>query len=407
MVAARAMDLRAPAHRNREHAAPESKDMEHTRNISHGGARTPHVRTQVHPTQQLHDLGQSLWLDSINRKLLESGGLQRYIDEFSVTGLTSNPTIFQKAIKDSKDYDASIRKHTAAGRNGEDLLFDLILEDLTRAADLFRPAHDASEGVDGWVSLELSPKLADDTTGSVHAAVALHERADRPNLFIKIPGTPAGIPAIEEAIFLRVPINVTLLFSEVQYQAAAEAYLRGLERRLQQGLHLRVASVASIFVSRWDVAAAKDFPKAPHEQLGIAVAEQAYLAYHRLYASPRWQRLAEAGARKQRLLWASTGTKDPQAPDTLYVAALAAPETIDTLPEKTLEAFQDHGEVAGVMPDDGGDSGRVLAEFEGLGIKPGALAARLQEEGTQAFEDSWDDLLESIAAKSRQLRKEG
>ena len=381
--------------------------MEHSRNISQRGADRHRVHGHARPTQQLHALGQSLWLDSISRTLVEGGGLQRYIDEFSVTGLTSNPSIFDKAIKDSQDYDSSIRKYSAAGRSGDDLLFDVILEDLIRAADLFRPVHDATDGVDGWVSLELSPKLADDTTGSVQAAVALHARADRPNLFIKIPGTPAGIPAIEEAVFRGVPINVTLLFSEVQYQAAAEAYLRGLERRLHDGLNLDVASVASIFVSRWDVAAAKDFPDAPHERLGIAVAQQAYLAYQRLYSSPRWQRLVEAGARKQRLLWASTGTKDPKAPDTLYVEALAAPETIDTLPEKTLEAFQDHGEIEQVMPEDGGDSARVLAEFEDLGVKLGALAARLQEEGTQAFDDSWSDLLKSVAAKSRQLRRDG
>ena len=379
--------------------------MEHTRNISLRGAEPQRAQAHSRPTRRLHDLGQSLWLDSISRKLVEGGGLQRYIDAFDVTGLTSNPTIFDKAIKDSQDYDASIRKYSAAGRSGEDLLFDVMLEDLTRAADLFRPAHDASDGVDGWVSLELSPRLADDTTGSVDAAVKLHARADRPNLFIKIPGTPAGIPAIEEAIFLGVPINVTLLFSQVQYQAAAEAYLRGLERRLQAGLHLKVASVASIFVSRWDVAAAKDFPKAPKVRLGIAVAKQAYLYYLRLHASPRWQRLAEAGARKQRLLWASTGTKDPQAPDTLYVEALAAPDTIDTLPEKTLQAFQDHGELESVMPEDGGDSERVLAEFEALGERQGALAARLQREGTEAFEKSWDELLKSIDSRSRELRK--
>jgi len=381
--------------------------MEHSRNISQHGAGWPRGHVRASPTQKLHELGQSLWLDSISRKLVESGGLQRYIDEFSVTGLTSNPTLFDKAIKDSKDYDASIRKHRAAGRDGEDLLFELVLEDLTLAADLFRPVHDATDAVDGWVSLELSPTLADDTTGSVHAAAALHRRAGRPNLFIKIPGTPAGIPAIEEAVFLGVPINVTLLFSEVQYQAAAEAYLRGLERRLQEGQDLKVASVASLFVSRWDVATAKDFPTAPRARLGIAVAKQTYLAYRRLYAAPRWQRLAEAGARKQRLLWASTGTKDPDAPDTLYVEALAAPETIDTLPEKTLTAFQDHGEVEDLMPDDGGDSARVLSEFEDLGIRLGALAARLQEEGTQAFDASWKDLLGSIAAKSRQLREQG
>jgi transaldolase len=381
--------------------------MQHTRNISPHGAEPRPARAQARPTRRLHELGQSLWLDSISRKLVDGGGLQRYIDEFSVTGLTSNPTIFDKAIKDSQDYDASIRKHAAAGRGGEDLLFDVVLEDLTRAADLFRPAHDASDGVDGWVSLELSPKLADDTTASVDAAVKLHARADRPNLFIKIPGTTAGVPAIEEAIFLGVPINVTLLFSQVQYQAAAEAYLRGLERRLHAGLHLRVPSVASIFVSRWDVAAAKDVPTAPRERLGIAVAKQAYVFYRQLHVSPRWRRLAEAGARRQRLLWASTGTKDPDAPDTLYVEALAAPDTIDTLPEKTLQAFQDHGEVQNLMPDDGGDSERVLAEFEGLGLKQGVLAARLQEEGVQAFAASWNDLLKSLDTKNRQLRKSG
>lgn len=407
MFTVQAMDLRAPAHRNPARSAPESDYMEHTRNISQRGAERHRAHAEIRPTQKLHELGQSLWLDSISRKLVDGGGLQRYIDGYAVTGLTSNPTIFDKAIKDSRDYDESIRKYSAAGRDGEDLLFDVILEDLTRAADLFRPVHAASDGVDGWVSLELSPKLADDTTDSVHAAVALHERADRPNLFIKIPGTPAGIPAIEEAIFLGVPINVTLLFSEVQYQAASEAYLRGLERRLQADLHLNVASVASIFVSRWDVAAAKDFPEAPRERLGIAVAQQAYLAYRRLYSSPRWQRLAEAGARKQRLLWASTGTKDPQVSDTLYVEALAAPETIDTLPEKTLEAFQDHGEVGSAMPEDGGDSVQLLEKFESLGVKTGALAARLQEEGTQAFDTSWKDLLESIAVKSKRLQKGG
>lgn len=379
--------------------------MEQHRNISPRRAEQRRAHAHARPTRRLQDLGQSLWLDSISRELLEGGGLQRYIDAFDVTGLTSNPTIFDKAIKDSRAYDASIQKHSAAGRSGEELLFEVILEDLTRAADLFRPAYDASEGVDGWVSLELSPELADDTTGSVDAAVQLHTRADRPNLFIKIPGTPAGIPAIEEAIFLGVPINVTLLFSEVQYQAAAEAYLRGLERRLHAGLHLRVASVASIFVSRWDVAAAKDHPRGPKDRLGIAVAERAYLGYRRLHASPRWQRLAEAGARRQRLLWASTGTKDPEASDTLYVEALAAPGTIDTLPEKTLQAFQDHGELDRAMPDDGGDSERVLAAFERLGLRQGALAARLQEEGTQAFEKSWDELLKSIEAKSRELRK--
>jgi len=378
--------------------------MEHTRDISQTSA-DGHAYPHARPTQHLHELGQSLWLDSISRKLLESGGLQRYIDDFSVTGLTSNPTIFEKAIKDSDDYDASIRKHHAAGKSGEELLFELVLEDLTRAADLFRPVHEATRGVDGWVSLELSPKLVDDTSGSVEAAVTLHRRAGRPNLFIKIPGTTAGIPAIEEAIFRGVPINVTLLFSREQYLAASEAYMRGLERRLDAGLSLKVALVASLFISRWDVALAKDMPDAPPERLGIAIAKQAYRAYHHLYNLPiaRWQRLAAAGARKQRLLWASTGTKDPKASDTLYVEALAAPETIDTLPEKTLEAFDDHGEVHGLMPEDGGDAEQQLADFKALGVRPGALAARLQEEGAKAFEDSWSELLQSIAAKSARL----
>lgn len=378
--------------------------MEHPRDTSQTGADR-RVYAHARPTRELHALGQSLWLDSISRKLVEGGGLQRYIDDFSITGLTSNPTIFDKAIKDSADYDASIRKHHAAGKSGEELLFELVLEDLTRAADLFRPVHDATQGVDGWVSLELSPKLVDDTAGSVAAAVALHRRAARPNLFIKIPGTPAGIPAIEEAIFRGVPINVTLLFSREQYLAAAEAYLRGLERRLDAGLALDVASVASIFISRWDVAVAKDVPAAPRDRLGIAIARQAYRAYHHLYTLPlaRWRRLAAAGARKQRLLWASTGTKDPKASDTLYVEALAAPDTIDTLPEKTLAAFDDHGELRGLMPEDGGDAEQELGEFKALGIKPEALATRLQEEGARAFTDSWNELLKSIAAKSERL----
>ncbi|HEY1991297.1 MAG TPA: transaldolase [Gammaproteobacteria bacterium] len=382
--------------------------MERTPDIS---PRRPDGRAyaQARPTQRLHELGQSLWLDNISRRLLQGGDLQRYIADFSVTGLTSNPTIFDKAIKGSSDYDDAIRRHCAAGKSGEDLLFEIVLEDLTRAADLFRPVHAATDGVDGWVSLELSPRLADDTAGSVQAAVDLHRRAGRPNLFIKIPGTPAGIPAIEESIFRGVPINVTLLFSREQYLAAAEAYLRGLERRLEAGLQPRVASVASIFVSRWDVAAAKDVPEAPRNRLGIAVAKQAYRAYHHLYTLPlaRWRRLEAAGARKQRLLWASTGTKDPDASDTLYVEALAAPDTIDTMPDKTLEAFDDHGELRGVLPEDGGDVEQELADFKTHGIRTDALAARLQEEGTQAFEASWDELLKGIAAKGERLEKAG
>jgi len=358
-------------------------------------------------TQRLHDLGQRLWLDNITRGLLASGTLARYIEEFSVTGLTSNPTIFDKAIKDAGLYDAAIRRKTAEGKSGEALFFELALEDLTQAADLFRPVHDATGGLDGWVSLELSPLLAHDTAGSVKAAVQLHRQAKRPNLFIKIPGTPQGVPAIEESIFAGVPINVTLLFSREQYLAAAEAYLRGIERRIAAGLDPKVRSVASIFVSRWDVAVKDRVPQALRNRLGIAIAARAYKAYRELLASPRWRKLAAAGAWEQRLLWASTGTKDPHAQDTMYIEALAAPDTINTIPDKTLLAFADHGKLKGVMPLDGGDAEEVLAQFARLGIDDAALAAELQREGAEAFDKSWRDLLELIASKSATLEKIG
>ena len=358
-------------------------------------------------TQRLHDLGQRLWLDNITRGLLTSGTLARYIEEFSVTGLTSNPTIFDKAIKDAGLYDAAIRRKTAEGKSGEALFFELALEDLTQAADLFRPVHDATGGLDGWVSLELSPLLAHDTAGSVKAAVQLHRQAKRPNLFIKIPGTPQGVPAIEESIFAGVPINVTLLFSREQYLAAAEAYLRGIERRIAAGLDPKVRSVASIFVSRWDVAVKDRVPQPLRNRLGIAIAARAYKAYRELLASPRWRKLAAAGAWDQRLLWASTGTKDPHAQDTMYIEALAAPDTINTIPDKTLLAFADHGKLKGVMPLDGGDAEEVLAQFARLGIDDAALAAELQREGAEAFDKSWRDLLELIASKSATLEKIG
>ena len=358
-------------------------------------------------TQRLHDLGQRLWLDNITRGLLASGTLARYIEEFSVTGLTSNPTIFDKAIKDAGLYDAAIRRKTAEGKSGEALFFELALEDLTQAADLFRPVHDATGGLDGWVSLELSPLLAHDTAGSVKAAVQLHRQAKRPNLFIKIPGTPQGVPAIEESIFAGVPINVTLLFSREQYLAAAEAYLRGIERRIAAGLDPKVRSVASIFVSRWDVAVKDRVPQPLRNRLGIAIAARAYKAYRELLASPRWRKLAAAGAWEQRLLWASTGTKDPHAQDTMYIEALAAPDTINTIPDKTLLAFADHGKLKGVMPLDGGDAEEVLAQFARLGIDDAALAAELQREGAEAFDKSWRDLLELIASKSATLEKIG
>ncbi|MFM0672153.1 transaldolase [Paraburkholderia sediminicola] len=357
------------------------------------------------PTRQLHDLGQSLWLDNITRGLLTDGTLQRYISDFSVTGLTSNPTIFDKAITEADSYDAGIRQLTAEGKSGEALFFALGIEDLSRAADLFRPVHDSAGGVDGWVSLEVSPLLAHDTTGTIAAATQLHEAAQRRNLFIKIPGTPEGVPAIEAAIFAGVPVNVTLLFSREQYVVAAQAYLRGIERRIAAGLDPNVGSVASIFVSRWDVAVKDKVPAPLRNRLGIAIAKRAYQAYRELLASPRWQQLAVAGARPQRLLWASTGTKDPNVSDTLYIESLAAPDTINTIPDKTLHAFADHGELKGVLPVDGGDAEDVLAEFARAGVDDAALAAGLQREGAESFDKSWKDLLGRIAAKSAMLEK--
>ncbi|WP_442809046.1 transaldolase [Trinickia soli] len=352
------------------------------------------------PTGQLHDLGQSIWLDNITRGLLTHGTLQRYIDELSVTGLTSNPTIFDKAIQEGGLYDAAIQRLTAEGKSGEALFFELAIEDLTRAADLFRPVHDSTGGIDGWVSLEVSPLLAGDTAGTISAAARLHHAAQRPNLFIKIPGTEQGIPAIEASIFAGVPVNVTLLFSREQYIDAAQAYLRGIERRIAAGLDPRVGSVASIFVSRWDVAVKDKVPPPLRNRLGIAIAERAYQAYRNLLASPRWQHVAAAGARPQRLLWASTGTKDPAAADTLYVESLAAPDTINTVPDKTLQAFADHGELRGVLPIDGGDAEDVLAQFARAGVDDVALAAQLQREGAQAFDRSWKDLIGRIDGKS-------
>ncbi len=358
-------------------------------------------------TQLLHDLGQSLWLDNITRDLLTSGTLRRYIDELSVTGLTSNPTIFDHAIKNSIAYDAVIRRKLAEGKSGEALFFELALEDLTQAADLFRPIYDKTDGVDGWVSLEVSPLLAYDTGSTIAAAQALHARAGRSNLFIKIPGTREGLPAIEEAIFAGVPVNVTLLFSREHYQAAADAYLRGVERRIAAGLKPEVASVASVFISRWDAAVAGIVPGALTNQLGIAIAKRTYKAYRSLLGSPRWQRAYNAGARPQRLLWASTGTKDPKASDVLYVKALAAPFTVNTMPEGTLKALADHGELGEILPADGGDCEEVLAKFAKAGIDIDSLAARLQDEGAKSFVKSWNELMEVIASKSAALAAAG
>src|SRR5664279_1349348 len=356
------------------------------------------------PTQLLHDLGQSLWLDNITRDLLDSGTLKSYIDELSVTGLTSNPTIFDQAIKKSAAYDPAIQRELGKGKSGEALFFDLALDDLTRAADLFRPVYDQTKGVDGWVSLEVSPLLAYDTATTLAAAKDLSGRGARPNLFIKIPGTPEGLPAIEEAIFAGVSINVTLLFSREQYLAAAEAYLKGIERRIAAGLDTNVGSVASVFISRWDVAANKTVPENLRDKLGIAIAQRTYKAYRDWLATPRVQKIIAAGYNPQRLLLASTGTKDPKASDILYIKALAAPDTVNTMPEKTLLAFADHGELGAAMPRDGGDCEQVLADFAKAGVDIDALAAQLQSDGAKSFVESWSDLMSVIASKSATLQ---
>jgi transaldolase len=356
-------------------------------------------------TETLHDRGQSLWLDNITRDLLESGTLARYIAELSVTGLTSNPTIFDHAIKNSRSYDAAIRKKVRGGKSGEDLFFELALEDLTRAADLFRPIWERTRGVDGWVSLEVSPLLAHDTGSTLAAAKALHARAGRPNLLIKIPGTPEGLPAIEEAIFAGIPINVTLLFSREQYLATADAFLRGIERRVAAGLPPEIGSVASVFISRWDAAVKDRVPEALRNQLGIAIAKRTYKAYRALLDSPRWQRVFNEGARPQRLLWASTGTKDPAASDILYIKTLAAPFTVNTMPEGTLKALADHGALGGILTADGGDGEEVLARFASAGVNVDALASQLQDEGAKAFVNSWHELMGVIATKSADLAK--
>jgi transaldolase len=351
-------------------------------------------------TQQLHDHGQSIWLDNITRALLTSGTLAGYVDQLSVTGLTSNPTILDKAIEGSDAYDEAMR---ASAASGEPLLFELALDDLRAAADLFRPIYERTSRMDGWVSLEVSPDLAHDAAMTVAEAARLHTQAERPNLFIKIPGTPEGIKAIEEAIFRGVPVNVTLLFSRRQYLAAAEAYLRGIERRLAVGRDPDVRSVASLFVSRSDVAVADMVPPELRNRLGIAIATQTYAAYRELLASERWKRLHDAGATPQRLLFASTGTKDPNAPDVLYVEALAAELTINTMPDTTLLAFADHGHVRGLLPNGGGDVDQTLARFTQAGIDLDALAVRLQQEGAAAFSASWAKLLDCIARKQHRL----
>jgi len=357
----------------------------------------------MNATKKLYDAGQSLWLDNITRDLLTNGALKRYIDEFTVTGLTSNPTIFDHAIKNSGSYDSAIRERLKAGKSDEDLFFEIALEDITQAADLFRPIHERTAHVDGWVSLEVSPVLAHDTETTIAEAKDLHRRAGRPNLFIKIPGTKEGLPAIEETIFAGIPVNVTLLFSREHYLAAADAYLRGVERRIAAGLNPNVGSVASLFISRWDVAVAGRAPQALNDKLGIAIGERVYKAYSDLLASPRWRRAFNAGARPQRLLFASTGTKDPKESATLYVKGLAAPLTVNTMPENTLKAFAHHGEFGSLLSADGGDCEAVLAAFGKAGVNIETLAAKLQDDGAKSFVASWNELLAVIASKSAAL----
>jgi len=354
-------------------------------------------------TKALHDLGQSLWLDNITREILDDGTLRRYVEKLSVTGLTSNPTIFDEAIGKTAAYDQGIRQKAAAGMSGENLFVELALEDLRRAADIFRPEFDRTKGIDGWVSMEVSPLLANDTQGTTDAALRIHKQANRPNLYVKIPGTPAGVPAIEAAIFAGVPVNVTLLFSREQYLKVADAYMRGIERRIAAGLDPRINSVASVFVSRWDRAVADKVPEELRNRLGIAIMQRTYRAHCELIATKRWQDLEGKGARKQRMLWASTGTKDPKAPAGLYVEALAAPDTIDTMPEKTLLAFAEQGSVKTVMAQDGGDAEEVLGRFARAGIDVDALAAQLQVEGAASFVKSWTELMQRIKDKSAAL----
>jgi transaldolase len=355
-------------------------------------------------TQLLHNLGQSLWLDNITRDLLDSGTLKKYIDELSVTGLTSNPTIFNHAIKNSAAYDAAITEKSRQGKSGETLFFELALEDLTRAADLFRPTYEMTNGVDGWVSLEVSPLLAYDTANTIAAAEDLFARAERPNLFIKIPGTKEGLPAVEETIFSGIPVNVTLLFSREHYLAAAESYLRGIERRIAAGLNPNVSFVASVFVSRWDSAIANKTPDELHNKLGIAIAKRTYKAMRTIIGSPRWARVYNLGARPQRLLWASTGTKDAKASDVLYIQSLAAPFTVNTMPEATLKALANHTDLGELLPVDGGDCEEVLAQFAQAGVDVDALATELQDEGARSFSKSWIELMDVISSKSALLK---
>ena len=345
-------------------------------------------------------IGQSIWLDNITRDMLDDGTIAHFIDELGVTGLTSNPSIFDKAISGSTAYDSDVAALAREGLSTEEIFFRVAIADLRRAADLFAPVAAATNGIDGWVSLEVSPTLADDTDGTVSAARRLHAEADRPNLFIKIPGTPAGLPAIEEAIFHGVPVNVTLLFSTAQYLAAADAHLRGLERRREAGLSLDVASVASLFISRWDVALNDVLPDTLRNTVGVAVGTASYVAFRELLASPRVVDLVDAGASIQKLLFASTGVKDPAAPDTLYVSSLAAPDTINTMPDATILAVADHGTTPDGLSTDAAPATAVLRQATEAGIDLAAVAETLQREGAASFVAAWEAMIGSIAAKA-------
>ena len=354
--------------------------------------------------QRLHEVGQSLWLDSINRAMLRSGALARYVSELAVTGLTSNPTILGHAMAASTDYDASLRTWLQHGVNEpQDLVYRLALEDLAAAASLFYPAWDATQGGDGYVSIEVPPDLAYETPRTVALAKWLQDEAGFENLLVKIPGTPQGLAAMEEAVVAEIGINVTLLFSDAQYLQTAEAYVRALERRLEAGLSLAVPSVASVFVSRWDKAADPLLSPEMHGRLGLAEAKKVYASYRQLLSSERWHALAQAGARPQRVLWASTSAKDPALADTYYVEALAAPDTIDTMPEKTLLAFAEHGVVGDLLEADYARAEEVVAAVAGQDVDVDALAESLQRQGARAFGADWASLLDAIATKSKRL----
>jgi transaldolase len=354
----------------------------------------------------LHDAGVSIWLDTLSRELLDSGEFARLIADCAVTGATSNPTIFAKAITGSERYDDQLRAAVAQGTDdAQELFFALALEDIRRAADMLRPAYDESDGRDGFVSFECTPDLADDTKATIEQAIELWTRLDRRNVMIKVPATEAGIPAIEELTARGVNVNITLLFSLARYEQVIDAYIGGLERRLAAGERVdAISSVASFFVSRVD---AKVDPLLPagsdlRGRVAIANAHRAYARYQERFTDERWLALREAGARPQRPLWASTGTKDPTYSDVLYVEELIAPEVINTMPEATLRAFADHGNVGRALSVDAEAAAETLLR-DGAGIDLDAITAELEHEGVRSFCDSYNQLLHCIETKTAQI----